>query len=39
MTDQKWSDRQTGDLRQSDTEYFLDGESKQADNTNWSGPR
>ena len=39
MTDQKWSDRRPAELRQSYTEYVLDGEGKQTNDTEWSGPR
>ena len=39
MTDKKWSDRHYGRIRQSYTEYVLGGESKQGDDTEWSGPR
>ena len=39
MTNKKWSDRHYGRIWQSHTEYVLGGESKQADNTERSGPR
>ena len=39
MTDQDWSDRRQGKLRQSYTKHVLGGESKQTNYTEWSGPR
>ena len=39
MTNQKWSYRRPGELQQSHTEYVLGGESKQTNDTEWSGPR
>ena len=39
MTNQDWSDRRQGELRQSHTKYVLGGESKQTNDTERSGPR
>ena len=39
MTDKKRSDRYYGRIQQIYTEYVLGGESKQADDNEWSGPR